>query len=459
MSSTKALTDEKTLTDEKVPGYVRVKPRVNPVVFLNDTGLDVLPAFMRLQGNMIVAGSSVLQMITGDKWDDSDIDVWYKGEISDVFDALEMTGWTLLDACMIEDLGPSKLVETYKRLKDTVKSVLTFTKDGFPNVQFIELRERHCHSKRTLLDTVGKFDLSIVKVWYDGKSVFAFDQEVLRHILDRTFTLPINSELFTEREGKRIVKYKGRGFTWANEREAERYAIEKYFPSFRHFLTVRLKDKYSVTAMGKTFTVVDSLRLVIVTEDDTIYSVWTIQWIRIPVDVWRRPMYDVTGLSCVDFIEFEEHAVRDYIVEQAGNIVFAVQKRPSENLDPTEDPDNWLFTCYTHKELVNTLSEPTFTYYECKATTGGALAATGDPVVVIHVHGVRTYVKAIHFYLWMLDGMAPLIILVPTDRVFERSISEKARSASYGAFVSADHCQAGTDKRIWRMVNTHYQQY
>jgi hypothetical protein len=145
-----------------------------------------------------VAGGWVLKTClsaAGEAWGESDLDIFCSvafdslPTLQPIYRAFEQGGWRIT-AVGRSQYSPSSLYRCTKR--GCIKVDLVF-------------------SARSLLATLGAFDLTCCRIWYDGNSV----QATHWHWTLRGITTILPSA--TAQRQARIEKYKGRGFTVIEE--------------------------------------------------------------------------------------------------------------------------------------------------------------------------------------------------------------------------------------------------
>lgn len=164
------------------------------------------------QNEMIIAGSFPLQHLIGEKWGDSDVDIW----IADKDKLRKLSSYLLAQGYNLPVKHGTVLTEsdTYSRLKRWVRTIYVFqdTNRRKPDVQAILT-----HANVALKDLVESFDIDACCVFTDGeKLITSFENTNLKQ---RKTSLNSNA-IFEQspyewfRTLRRVEKYMSRGFSF-----------------------------------------------------------------------------------------------------------------------------------------------------------------------------------------------------------------------------------------------------
>ena len=142
--------------------------------------------------------------------------------------------------------------------------------------------------------------------------------------------------------------------------------------------------------------------------------------------------------QCFDFVQFSDIDIKEYLKEDQGNFVFILKSVGQSNQA----------VCATIDRLNKGFTDRSLGFYECNKSTNPW--SYGERLFRINVKEVNVVVpdKIVReAFTLMLMTPIRILYLVYAQKEAKYTISQDTRDG--GTYVSADHCQEGTDKKIY----------
>jgi len=150
------------------------------------------------------------------------------------------------------------------------------------------------------------------------------------------------------------------------------------------------------------------------------------------------PCYDTeeVGVLC-DYSDYEDHANNEYLNADKGNVIFMIKsgdgfKAFGSHID----------------NVVN--DRRTDAYYECQGPSN-----INSDILFVKINLSYNVYVMISSLVSCLESKQRVFLISPSDMTIERSISygiiDDGRNDIPQNYVSADHCQDGTDKKIFNI--------
>jgi len=445
-----------------------------------------------------IAGSYPLQAVLNVNWNEeagTDIDVWVDehSDIGLLFSTLLEYGY-IWRGTFNDDLQRLNLTDDmdYVRLRSTIDKMYTFVKNDFLNIQVLVLKKG-----LTVDSAVSNFDLSICQIIYDGRRIYTLAPDLERQLETKmtyvTESARKNQSFFEwMRSLKRIEKYQKRGIAtdpsvW-KDLDIFSTCKVKYYGALEQFFNrwnerARRISRY----MRPEFAIIPERQDVVfglmvnnrdenkwrqvassvkhfedIEETDTLD---TSRELYLPFDDTVPENTDFSETSqkgfpkleyktCLDIAMYEEDAsVEGYFKENADGIVIIVGPKA---------------VCYSLDELKKVLSDKsvfdTTVYYECKPNEELKQSDVAqfpdnkeEPYVLIRLEAnftvpLRDLAKVIRAFgdEYRFVEIVPWIMDDGKQKKLERTVSHGIYVRTSNA-VSADHCQGGTSKLVYRL--------
>jgi len=142
--------------------------------------------------------------------------------------------------------------------------------------------------------------------------------------------------------------------------------------------------------------------------------------------------------KCYDFVEIEDKQIDEYL-QQKGNLVLVAVTNLSES--PA--------ICTSISRQKKNLSENPNIYWECKGLRQFPQPNPAESYIKLSIKAIQIYVKAQEFKE-KLDKNPKIIFFVPSGKRLKYTASATALVDL--DHVGADHCQEGTSKEVWKIL-------
>ena len=202
---------------------------------LNENGLNGKELMQMLKStNSFIAGSYALQVLIGERWSDSDLDIFTDN------DGIVQYFCKFLRSYVVD---PSRNMENYlgqenylgpenKGWTKTSKLVEFHMPNGF-TIQVIIIKK----VSGSLMERVlNNFDIDVCKVGFDGVGVCVMNPQSIQQ---RRYSVDLKKIPITEKKYHRMVKYKIRGFAIIN--------YEEFMETYRNYLSIMYRRSEKVT--------------------------------------------------------------------------------------------------------------------------------------------------------------------------------------------------------------------
>jgi hypothetical protein len=200
--------------------------------------------------NCVMAGSFPLQVLLGEKYENSDIDIFisnsdnkynfdfYYDKISSdlemycLLNSSKKTFMSSYTTCCRTNYGFTK---NYTKIDPRISSVMTYSVKKI-DIQFVRINfDGSEHVKNNMEVYINKsFDLSFCKVMFDGND-FIIHKDILVDVMNKRGKWAGIGKPSIENEAIRIEKYESRGFTITNKKDlthkiTKLLSIRKQYP-------------------------------------------------------------------------------------------------------------------------------------------------------------------------------------------------------------------------------------
>lgn len=150
-----------------------------------------------------------------------------------------------------------------------------------------------------------------------------------------------------------------------------------------------------------------------------------------------QDLQDLRQGQCFDWEDYDNRPIETYLNYTPNGIIYST-------LDGHA-------VCSSVENLNFYLKDPTSIFYHCIGRDGRFPVDQKWPVIKLPVADFMTYVPAAQLKR-ALKQKQNFLLLYPVDVKWETTASKGATEG--GGWVSADHCQAGSDKQLWSLIGT-----
>lgn len=441
----------------------------------------------------VIAGSAVMQSVLNVRWENSDIDIWLPvgggqsiknlGKAGPILQALPNTYFmpSIIKMCPRGANDSYIRYGDYARLKKFVSHVMTIK--NFFNGSYSKIIQI-MFVKTSIRDVISSFDFNESHMYYDGKNLVTKGNTISMLLKKKFHMSDIALEMQTLYEWirtfKRIEKYENRGFKKINVIELVKVVksiinFVKTNPSFDEYRLEDFVRAWSMNSCCFDKIMIDwknnrlELRVVGTTRiykserrgDDISDHIDSSDHndsssdthsggVRPPHsgDTFLNPpapiIRNVENMpqNCFDFTMYSDENIKKHISADKNNNIVIIS------------PSGKKSTCFSRTELKQLLKDQDTVFYPCIGRDGYFPVDKQKTMVRIYSNDFNVVVPVTDVKTAISNTAASIFRIHETDEKYETTASSRTthNMQDDAARVSADHCQQGSDKQLYRLL-------